>query len=148
MDDLNDLLDLMGLYTNLGTDIAAFPSQIAYSESIGKANATVSSVLNGRLTPTAQFLDAAGYDRVECFRPLGIEEKAPLLNSLQFFTEVGTLIRKSGSMRAWCKKHGLPPTSVAQFLNDERSATDAIVKAAGFRRLIRYRRRATREIAA
>ncbi|MBS1067270.1 hypothetical protein [Gluconobacter cerinus] len=145
---MNDLLDLIGLYTNLGTDIAAFPSQIAYSESIGKANATVSSVINGRLMPSAKFLDAAGYDRVECFRPLGIEEKAPLLNSLQFFTEVGTVIRKCGSMRAWCRKHGLPPTSVAQFLDDERSATDAIVRAAGFRRLIRYRRRAERTIAA
>lgn len=145
---MSDLLDPFQFFTELKKDIAAAGNQSRYAAKIGVAHTTVSAVLHSERNPSPEFLSGAGFDRLVRYRLLRGGIHAPLINGMDFFTEVKKQIREAGSLTAFCARHKLPLGSVSNYLNDSRRASDALVKAVGYARLTRYRRRAVRSAAA
>lgn len=132
----------------LERDISVSGNQTLYAAKIGFSDATVSSVLHSRREPSGRFLGAAGYDCFPRYR-LATDRDAPLLNSLEFFTNLKILIRVCGGLKRFCVRHGLNEGSVSNALSANRRVHDALVSAVGYVCLTRYRRRCdVRRIAA
>ena len=145
---MSDLLDPFQFFTELKKDIAAAGNQSRYAAKIGVAHTTVSAVLHSERNPSPEFLSGAGFDRLVRYRLLRGGIHAPLINGMDFFTEVKKQIRDAGSLTSFCVRHKLPISSVSNYLNDSRRASDALVAAVGYSRLTRYRRRTVRSVAA
>lgn len=145
---VSDLLDPFQFFTELKKDIAAAGNQSRYAAKIGVAHTTVSAVLHSDRDPSKEFLDRSGFDRLARYRRLRGGIHAPLINGMDFFTEVKKQIREAGSLTSFCARHKLPISSVSNYLNDSRRASDALVEAVGYSRLTRYRRRTVRSVAA
>ncbi|MBF0889636.1 helix-turn-helix domain-containing protein [Gluconobacter cadivus] len=145
---MSDMLDPFQFLSELNKDIAAAGGQSRFAEQRGVSHTTVSHVRHSRRDPSKEFLAAIGFDRFPRYRPLRGGIHAPLLTSMQFFTEVNNQIRQAGGLTSFCTRHRLPIGSVSNYLNDNRRASDALLQAVGYARLTRFRRRVVGSVSA